>query len=900
MRHRFRSAVRAAMGRIRRWADVYLNYFRVHMLYFIVMTLFWSAILYASNTKDHHVPYIDCLFLSASAMTVTGLVTVPASQLTLWQQIILFCLMCCGNLIIVSTTTVMVRRHWFRIRFQRELERSHTLRKRVDDVKVREQQIREDEVKRVRHFFRMRTKRGDEALSAAGARRDEPPRKLHAGMVQRVQGPAVQVNPTGHHTKVVHNEEARDTEAEPVSVRIAGTPRVHHVQPKTDDEALSPRRRLSFNDARWHEHKPAHAVTQPHVWDVPHAHTIAPITVVAHDESAGAMRDVPLPHARTWHYGGEMEVDAKTESTLSSESEDEPNLVQLPGAVLHRTLTQKRDRGLGGFPTIIDFLVALSEVTRLRKRTHMPYKRTMTTVPGDPSDASKRFAPYLTFDATVTGNSHFHNLTSAQRRELGGVEYRALTMLCWLIPLYWISFVLLVIVFTAPYLASSSAAQYRAGWNDQPKPPRNSTWFWIFETVSAMTNCGMSLSDASLTGSMHRAYMVVIPQIILIIVGNTGFPVALRFLIWCMSKCCSRQSRTYETLTFLLDHPRRCYLYLFPSQNTWILLITLVVLTISDWFLLMITDLGTRHHFASNGTWVLASLFQSVSTRSSGFQTFNIQNLTPCEQILEVVMMYISAFPLMMTMRSTNVYEDRSLFVQPLEQKPDEEPDTHESRAVWGRFLGTHIRNQLAYDLWWAMIALWVVLLCEKDKVEAPEYSNMTMFGVIFEIMSAYATVGMSYGATTKSASLAGDMSVLSKLVLIAVMLRGRHRNLPSAIDRAVMLPHDMQRHDELHDMSPALELTATKQSERRRRTSTTSSQGTHALRPRRTLTRTHTAAPRDDDGAKVHILCEHPKASDDAAERILHDTDGPQPSRAFPVSPHTPPPRRVDSPLSL
>ena len=74
--------------RMARWSDMYLNYFRVHMMYFIVMIMFWSAIMYASNPKDHYIPYIDCLFMCASAMTVTGLVSVPASDLTLWQQII--------------------------------------------------------------------------------------------------------------------------------------------------------------------------------------------------------------------------------------------------------------------------------------------------------------------------------------------------------------------------------------------------------------------------------------------------------------------------------------------------------------------------------------------------------------------------------------------------------------------------------------------------------------------------------------------------------------------------------------------------------------------------------------------------------------------------------------------
>lgn len=40
--------------------------------------------------------------------------------------------------------------------------------------------------------------------------------------------------------------------------------------------------------------------------------------------------------------------------------------------------------------------------------------------------------------------------------------------------------------------------------------------------------------------------------------------------------------------------------------------------------------------------------------------------------------------------------------------------------------------------------------------------------------------------------SLSGAFSPLSKLIICAVMLRGRHRGLPVAIDRAVMLPSDL------------------------------------------------------------------------------------------------------------
>lgn len=58
----------------------------------------------------------------------------------------------------------------------------------------------------------------------------------------------------------------------------------------------------------------------------------------------------------------------------------------------------------------------------------------------------------------------------------------------------------------------------------------------------------------------------------------------------------------------------------------------------------------------------------------------------------------------------------------------------------------------------------------------------------MFELVSAYGTVGLSLGIPTQNYSFSGALSTLSKFIIILVMLRGRHRGLPVAIDRAVLL----------------------------------------------------------------------------------------------------------------
>ena len=65
------------------------------------------------------------------------------------------------------------------------------------------------------------------------------------------------------------------------------------------------------------------------------------------------------------------------------------------------------------------------------------------------------------------------------------------------------------------------------------------------------------------------------------------------------------------------------------------------------------------------------------------------------------------------------------------------------------------------------------------------------MFSIFFEVVSAYGNVGLSLGHPSNSTSLSGHFTVFAKLVICAMMIRGRHRGLPLSIDRAITLPGD-------------------------------------------------------------------------------------------------------------
>lgn len=184
-------------------------------------------------------------------------------------------------------------------------------------------------------------------------------------------------------------------------------------------------------------------------------------------------------------------------------------------------------------------------------------------------------------------------------------------------------------------------------------------------------------------------------------------------------------------------------------------------------------------------------------------------------------MMYISVYPVVITMRNSNVYEERSLGIyaddpvaaqnpQVGEEKATNKPGPYGgikrrmttqqgSRESRGYFVRQQLRGQLAHDLWWIVLAVLFINMIETGSFERDPI-NFSVFNYIFEIISAYGTVGISVGLPDQAYSFCGAWHTASKLILCAVMIRGRHRGLPVAIDRAILLPGEHLGHAEEED----------------------------------------------------------------------------------------------------
>ncbi|CUA74180.1 Low-affinity potassium transport protein [Saccharomyces cerevisiae S288c] [Rhizoctonia solani] len=210
------------------------------------------------------------------------------------------------------------------------------------------------------------------------------------------------------------------------------------------------------------------------------------------------------------------------------------------------------------------------------------------------------------------------------------------------------------------------------------------------------------------------------------------------------------------------------------------------------------------------GTRIAIGLLQASAVRAAGFATVSISALAPAVKVLYVTMMYVAVYPIALSVRATNVYEERSLGVYlDDEQADEEEPNKPSNVHAWGTYLAWHARRQLSFDMWWLAVALWLVCIIERSQIMSPESESwFDIFTIIFELVSAYGTVGLSLGLPTANYSFSGALRPLSKLVICIVMLRGRHRGLPHAIDRAVVLPWELtkrQGEDRTHDGFDAL-----------------------------------------------------------------------------------------------
>ncbi|KAI5786157.1 cation transport protein-domain-containing protein [Pyronema domesticum] len=308
----------------------------------------------------------------------------------------------------------------------------------------------------------------------------------------------------------------------------------------------------------------------------------------------------------------------------------------------------------------------------------------------------------------------------------------ALSTLCWLLPAYMTFFQLLGMICIGSYIT-------RHGMDIVAVNNLNPWWYALFNSVSAFNNSGMSLLDANMSPYATRGALVVWTQCVLIIAGNAGFPIFLRTILLFLPKNAGTKLLLDET------HGRRLFPYLFGFREFNWLLSMLLVLNLTSWTVFEALAPYTPSLANLNlGQRFLSGLFQGLSVRSGGFGIVAIRELHVGVLLTYVVMLYISAFPIDVTRSPPG--------------------------SAWN-FIKQQLRGLMrAGDLRYLASAVW--LICVIDGIGEDE-----VFGVVFEVASAFGCVGVSFGALGDTRlALVGDWRGGSKLVLAGIMLWGRVR----------------------------------------------------------------------------------------------------------------------------
>lgn len=261
----------------------------------------------------------------------------------------------------------------------------------------------------------------------------------------------------------------------------------------------------------------------------------------------------------------------------------------------------------------------------------------------------------------------------------------------------------------------------------------------VFHSVSAFCNAGFSTFSDSIVP--YRGNVIVNTGIMLaIITGGLGFLVIHEL---------RRQ--------FAAGLNRRFFTGL--SHHTRLVLVMTGLLIIGGAFVIFMLEFGFSMRDYSAGETVLASLFQSVTCRTAGFNSMDIGALRQSTQFFMMVLMFIGGSPGSIAggVKTTTIAVAMLMLYAKI--RGDAQP------LLWRRAVDgdTVDRSTTLIILSTMFILLMTFLVMVVDNFGLRE----SFLSTLFEVVSAFGTVGLSMGATAK-------LTVGGKLLVCLVMYVGR------------------------------------------------------------------------------------------------------------------------------
>ncbi|KAJ5144840.1 hypothetical protein N7448_002232 [Penicillium atrosanguineum] len=401
--------------------------------------------------------------------------------------------------------------------------------------------------------------------------------------------------------------------------------------------------------------------------------------------------------------------------------------------------------------------------------------------------------------------------------EPGGVEYLALSLISVVVLLYFICFLLLGIIVLGFW---SKFVRPDIPLEDDANP----FWAGAFLATSALCNNGMSLIDTNM-GPYQKEAFPLLACGILILAGNTLFPCLLRLSIWATRAMMPDKPNWQlwrRTFDFTLAKSQNVCAYLYPAWHTWFLLGTVITLNAMMWGAFEVSAIHNEEIGSLPPKFrVLDGLFQALAVRGGGFSVVAFDRLpqgllilygtlfSPICPMLSVLMnllsfydgkgsytianqnveanhvclQYLSAFPVSAAISCTEITK---IWTRKDIHEEDNRPSL--SNFVRSRFVYHQLRSQFSHDIWWLSFAILLITVTESGHFKTDPLAFST-FNIIFECISAYSCVGVTVGFPGQSFAFCGAWHTFSKLLLIAISLRGRHRGLSVIIDHTALFP---------------------------------------------------------------------------------------------------------------
>jgi potassium uptake TrkH family protein len=285
-----------------------------------------------------------------------------------------------------------------------------------------------------------------------------------------------------------------------------------------------------------------------------------------------------------------------------------------------------------------------------------------------------------------------------------------------------------VTVFFESITAVLLTARFLVGYDE---PFGRAVYHGVFHAVSAFNNAGFALYSDSLMGFVTDPW-ICLPIAVAVIFGGLGFPVLFEL---------RRQLRS----------PRRWSLHtkLTVTVSGALLALGTIFVTATEW-----TNPGTLGTFDTPGR-LLAGFFQAVMPRTAGFNSVDTGELHEGTLLGTMILMFIGGGSAS-TAGGIKVTTFIILFFVIYAEVRGEK-----AVNAFDRRIGSRVQRQ----------ALTVALLAVAAVVGATlaimELSGLALTDVLFEVTSAFATVGLSTGVT---AELPGS----AQLILVIVMFLGR------------------------------------------------------------------------------------------------------------------------------